>query len=244
MKFSLHDIELIERYLDNELSAEEKHELQERLKKDFEFQKIVDQEKLLINTIRIHAAKNDLAFLKQVEGSLDDRKAISLKKYWPYYAAAASLILVAILLWSNPFKRDNAQLFAAHFQPHPNIFEPTLRGQADVSQRAQAFHAYEQGAFEQAATLFASLPPEQADAGTQMLLGNSNLAIGKTELATQNFIDLISESDDLDDDAKLYLSLCYLKTGKIASARDLLTEIAAKESAVGKNASDLLKELQ
>ena len=65
MKHSLHNIELIERHFDNALSPQETVELKARLKIDYEFQKLFDQEKILVNAIRLQAAKKDLDFLKE-----------------------------------------------------------------------------------------------------------------------------------------------------------------------------------
>ena len=73
MKNLLPDIELIERYFDNNLSFEETDDLKNRLKNDLAFQKLFDHEKLLINTIRYQAAKKDLDFLKGIEKSFSEK---------------------------------------------------------------------------------------------------------------------------------------------------------------------------
>ena len=69
MKPTLQDIELIERYFDNYLSSQETQGLAGRLKRDQDFKKLFDREKLLINTIRYEAASRDLAYLKAMESS-------------------------------------------------------------------------------------------------------------------------------------------------------------------------------
>jgi hypothetical protein len=244
MKHPLHDIELIERYFDNTLSSAETIELKERLKKDYEFQKLFDQEKVLVSTIRLQAAKKDLAFLKDLEKSFGEQKNPYIRTHWYYYAAAACITLVALFMWNQWGGAEKPEeLYAAYFQPHPNIFEPTLRGESAENARAQAFQSYEQGNYERASESFTRLLEGEQDAGMLMLLGNSNLLLDRTELAKQNFMDLIAHFDELDLPAKWYLSLCYLKTGDTASAQKLLAEIAQTETAYAGKANDLLQRL-
>lgn len=243
MKHPLHDIDLIERYFDNALTPEEAHNLKDRLNKDFEFQKLFDQEKLLINTIRFQAAKKDLDFLKTVESSLRDNKTAYIRKHWYYYAAAASVALIALALWVPTFNQKPEELYAAYFQPHPNIFEVTLRGQTDPTLRTRAFQAYDQQDYERAAALFAEVLKEKNDAGALMLLGNSNLILDKTEMAKQNFMDLIASSDELDLQAKWYLGMTYLKTGQADQARNLLSEISATQNIYAERAREILKKM-
>lgn len=244
MKHPLHDIELIERYFDNALSADETIELKDRLKKDYEFQKLFNQEKILINTIRLQAARNDLAFLKELENSFGDKRPSYIRRHWYYYAAAACITLVALFLW-NPWGGPvtPGELYATYFQPHPNIFEPTLRGESDATLRARAFQSYEQGNYALASELFTRILQQEKNAGMLMLLGNSNLALGNTALAKQNFIDLADDFDELDDGAKWYLSLCYLKTGDVPSAQKLLAEVAQAQTTYASKAKELLEKI-
>ncbi|MEX2233670.1 MAG: hypothetical protein WD824_16010 [Cyclobacteriaceae bacterium] len=244
MKQPLHDIDLIERYFHNALTTEEAHNLKDRLKKDFEFQKLFNQEKLLVNTIRFQAAKKDLDFLKDIENSLQKNKTSYIRKHWYYYAAAASVALIALALWMPSFNQKPEELYAAYFSPHPNIFEVTLRGETDPTLRTQAFQAYDQANYERAATLFAELLKANNDPGALMLLGNSNLILNRTEQAKQNFIDLIASSDDLDLHAKWYLSLSYLKTGETAQAKNLLNEVSGTENIYTVKAREVLEKME
>ena len=136
------------------------------------------------------------------------------------------------------------QLYAAYFQPHPNIFEPVLRGSSGGSIRSQAFQAYEQGDYQRAASLFNEITKTNNEPGMLMLLGNANLIIGNTSDAKENFLTLIDQFDDLDVAAKWYLSLCEVKTGEVQAAVDLLKEIQNAESPYAVKARKLLNELE
>src|SRR5688572_5063069 len=120
MQEPIHDIELIERYFDNALSPEQTRDLKDRLEKDPDFQKLFDRERLLVKTIRYEAARRDLDYLKTIERSLTPQIGITREKKWYYYAAAASVALIALFLWT-PWQNDSPEeLYTSYFQPHPN----------------------------------------------------------------------------------------------------------------------------
>lgn len=244
MKEHLHDIELIERYFDNALSARETEDLKARLKKDFEFQKLFDQEKVLIHSVRFQGVKKDLDFLKEIEGSLSEKRSGQIRRLWYYYAAAACIGVIALIIFLPGAEKDPQALYAAYFQPHPNVFEPTLRGDPSRTLRSRAFQAYEGGNYEQAATLFTELAKENKDAGVLLLLGNSNLFLGRTAEAKKNFTDVMADFNQLDTEAKWYLSLCHLKSGETTEAMSLLKEVAQTATFYAPKAQKLLDELK
>ena len=239
-----HDIELIERYFDNELNDHETMLLKDRLKKDFEFQKLFDREKLLITTVRLEAAKKDLEFLKGIEKSIHENNTTHFNRHWLRYAAAACLSLIALVLWKPWASEDPQALFAAYVRPYPNIFEPVRRGDSELTARALAFQAYEQEDYTRASSMFAVLAKEDPDPGVLMLLGNSNLQLGKTAEARQNFLDLMRAPDVLKWDAQWYLSLCALKDGDLQQAKKLLEEISRTENAYSGKAREILRKLR
>jgi TolA-binding protein len=244
MNYSTNDIELIERYFDNTLTDQESAHIADRLKSDQEFKKLFDTEKLLVNTIRFNAATHDLQYLKQLEGSLKQSNRNHFATHWYYYAAAASITLFLIIRVFLPFSKETpAELYADYFSPYPNIFEPTVRGQAESNKRTEAFQAYEQGDYEKAARMFKALLSEKQESAILFLLGNSNLMLGRIEEAKQNFDDVIKNFDDMDLQAKWFLSLSYLKNGEKKEAIDLLKELGETEISYATKAKELLKKV-
>lgn len=244
MKEPLHDIELIERYFDNALSPEETRDVAERLKRDYDFRKLFDREKLLVDMIRFEAARRDLQYLRNLEESFSGKKSSHLQYVYYYLAAAACIAAIVLLVWMPAKDSRTQSLFAEYFQPHPNIFEPLLRNESDNSPRTRAFQAYEQENYQQAALLFTGLLTENEDAGMMMLLGNSNLILGNTEAAKQNFSGVIRISPGLRAGAKWYLALSHLKSGEPDSAKQLLLEVSATGTPYAERAEGLLAELQ
>lgn len=244
MNHSTHDIDLIERYFDQQLTEDEKAKLTERLTTDPELKILFDQEKLLINTIRYQAASQDLQFLKSLERTLENPVVTQDTTRW-YYAAAAigALAIAAFVLipWSKPSPQD---LYAEYFVPYPNVFEPARRSRGTgTDERTLAFQAYDLGNYEEASRRFSRLPDTEKDPGMLLLLGNAQLMIGKSEEAKATFQQLISEYDELDIQGKWFLSLCYLRTGEMEEAKRLLDELGSMEVSYAGKAKELLKEV-
>lgn len=231
------DLEMIERYFENTLTAEERTSVQERARHDESFRKLFDRERLLVKAVRIEAANRNLRHLQELENKRPKR-GVEVK--WYYLAAAASVALIALFIWTGQ-KEDSAELFAQYFIPHPNVFEPTVRGEATA--RTEAFQAYESRNYEKASALLNELTKSGEDPGVMMLLGNSYLAMGKTREAKEMFSRLIAGHDELDVAGKWYLSLCYLKDNEKDKAVETLREIEGTSSPYAARARSLLDDI-
>lgn len=249
MNQATNDIDLIERYFDNLLSTPEADQLKSRLSIEPDLKKLFDQENLLVNTIRYQAASNNLAYLKQLEQSLGNSSKSHFRSYWFYYAAASIILFIMAGMFIFKMEQEPADLYAAYFEPYPNIFEPTLRGSGSLvprhaaNPRAEAFQAYEAGDYEKAIELFSTLLQQKEEPELLLLCGNANLALNRTAAATQNFNNLIARYDHLDMQGKWFLSLCYLKEGKTDEARQLLEQLGNTEISYAIKAKELLKKV-
>jgi hypothetical protein len=247
MKDPQQNIELIERYFDNEMSEQEKADFISNVKNDVELRHLFDREQLLINTVRFTAARNNINFLRDLDRTLP---AISLErpaKKWLHYAAAASvtlLIAVGIFIY-NSKAVDPTALYAQYFTPYPNTVAPTLRGQENLN--PLAFREYDQQNFSKAANEFKELLSQETDpqkiANILMLLGNSSLALNNVAEAKINFEKCRQRSPELALQATWYLALCNLKEGKISETRVLLEEVAATNNEYQSSAKELLEKL-
>jgi len=242
-----YDIALVEKYFDNELTEAETAEFRERLSSDESFKLLVDQEKVLIQGIRLEGLSKDLRFLKSVESKYSGTETIqigSYRKMWYYAAAAiATLAVAAVGYFAFGPKDSTDELFAQYYEPYVNAFEPIDRGGVNTppTARAEAFQAYEGKDYARAATLFGELLKTEKDPGMLLLLGNSNLMLGRIAEAKQNFTTLLNDYDELDIQAKWFLSLCYLKDGDLENARKMLKELGEMEVSYADKAKELLK---
>jgi tetratricopeptide (TPR) repeat protein len=204
---------------------------------------------VLIGAIRHEGTKDNLQYLKALESSLQDQKKFSvshISRNW-YYAAAAAVVGIILLsrVMVSTFSPTPDQLFQAYFTPYPNMFEPTVRGNdnAPLSRRTEAFQAYEQRDYSKAVTLFSELRAIKEEAAVLLLLGNANLILGDIEAAKENFTTLNKDFDELDMQAKWYLSLCFLKSGDMQQAKAILKELGDTEISYATRARELLKKV-
>lgn len=246
MKPTEHDITLMEKYFDSELSVEEMEIFSLRLKNDAIFKSLIEREKIIIGAIRNQGLLDNLHYLKSVEEKIQGNHAhpsFARIQTWYYYAAAAVVLLLVTVKVLLPSQQTSDQLFAEYFTPYQNAFEPMTRGSDLATVRTEAFQAYEQKDYESAAKGFTELLKEQNEPGTLFLLGNANLKLGHASAARENFIKLINDFDDLDLQAKWYLALSYLKSDDRENARKVLKELGETENSYASKAKELLKKL-
>jgi tetratricopeptide (TPR) repeat protein len=243
------DQELIQKYIDRSTNPEETKEVEYRLTAEPEFRKMHAEYKSLPAGIRYHFLAEKLDQLRTLEKVLpvveEESGVVRMMHYWKPLAAAAALIIAmtAILLYNR--SESTTDLFARNFEPYPNVFEPTQRGNDGATdKRASAFAMYEQGNYEGAAALFSELLAEKNEPEILLLLGNSNLVLDRNEEAKNNFLTLIRDFDGLDEQAKWFLSLCYLKSGEREKAKLIWEELGDPKITYSDKAKRLLREVK
>jgi hypothetical protein len=241
------DQELIQKYVDRSASPEEVKEIEKRIATEPEFRKMHEEYKRLPAGIRYHFLKQRLDQLKTLEKALpphDEVFLIGRYANWriiPAMAAAVAIIIITVLLFRGD---SNSELYAKNFEPYPNVFEPTQRGDDATDRRASAFSMYEQRNYEGAAALFAELLSEKKEPEILLLLGNANMVLDRNEEAKNNFLTLIRDFDGLDEQAKWFLSLCYLKSGDREKAKLIWEELGDPKVTYSDKAKRLLEEVK
>jgi tetratricopeptide (TPR) repeat protein len=246
MKPTERDISLVEKYFDAELSAEELRHFNSRIEQDEAFKALFQRERIIIGAIRNQGLVDNLQYLKSIEEKIQGDQSHPIAagiKGWYYYAAAAMVALLIAVSFFLPGQEDTEQLFANYFTPYPNVVEPTVRGNDFTTERTKAFQAYERKEYQTAVTAFEELLRVKEEPGILLLVGNSNLMLGKSEEAQKNFITLINKYDDFDLQAKWYLSLSYLKSGDTESARKILRELGEMDVSYASKAKELLEKV-
>lgn len=203
----------------------------------------------LIQGIRYHVLNKKLEELRTLEKALPvvepESVATRVLSYWKPLAAAAAIFITATAVILLNRSDSPEQLFARNFEPYPNVFEPTQRGINDAAdKRATAFAMYEQKHYEQAASLFTELLSEKKEPEILLLLGNANMVLNRDEEAKNNFLTLIRDFDDLDEQAKWFLSLVYLKSGELEKAKLIWEELGDPKINYSEKAKKLLNEVK
>jgi len=239
------DIELIEKYFEDDLSEFDTQTFQRRVQADEEFRALVEQEKYIVGAIRMQGLKDELDSLKRMEALLKDPEikiAQPIDRRWYILAAAMiALLIVARIAFTPTVTTEN--LYEDNYRPYPNVFEPTVRSQSRTDERTEAFLEYEKGNYGKAARLFRVQLEKENNDGILLLLGNCNLMQGNTNEAITNFSQLLDQSPELSIQAKWFLSMAHLKNGDKARAMPLLHELSTTDGSYADKAQAMIKEL-
>lgn len=246
---SQRDQELIQKYIDRDASPDEVKEIEYRLREEPAFARMHREFSKLPAGIRYHFLTDKLEQLRTLEKALppveEESGVVRMLSYWKPLAAAAAVIAAITFIFLFNRSETPAELYARNFEPYPNVFEPTQRGNDGPSdKRASAFAMYEQGNYDAAATLFTELLSEKKEPELLLLLGNANMVLGRDEEAKNNFLTLLRDFDGLDVQAKWFLSLCYLKSGESEKAKMIWGELGDPKVTYSEKAKRLLKEVK
>ncbi|GHB25632.1 tetratricopeptide repeat protein [Mongoliitalea lutea] len=234
---------LIEKYFEGTLTAEEKLRLDKLLESDIELKEEFNLQ-IAIKQVMISEGEPALkAKLKDLEKSYrsTNKQSISFLIKWP---AAAILIIAFALVFIRTFtpKDVHEDLFLTYFTPAENIHYPITRGNVD-NELKLAFSAYESKNFEQALILFKQLQESNEFNELKLYLGSSYLAIGDTENALEVLI--ITNLDDESSRYRIqwYRALALVKSGNVEEAKTLLNDLVINGDFELKKAQKLLEKL-
>lgn len=253
-------IDLIERYLYDDMTQEELEEFNGLLRKDPEFNKLFYEMDHLLEGIRRSAkqttVEEKLARLEkalptiEVEGIKTKHKSnfvigVYRKEYRMAIAAVISILLVSTIVFTTiNNSSDPADLFDKYFMAYENL-SGIERGTNDVEKLQYAMIAYDQADYQKSIEIFKQIEIiDENKIQIWLYSGNAYMMLDRIEEAIGCFKNIIEENSGFEMDAKWYLSLCYLKQGEIELAKPLLTEIKESEGSRFKEADEILSKLQ
>ncbi len=230
---------LLEKFLKNQLTQEERQQLDVLMNEDISFREQV----LFEQNVKKAITRNEREDLKSFLRNIDSSKQ---SKPFKWKAVAASFIGFMMITTITLFLfRDKPaeQLYLSYYQPYPNIIAPAVRGAADTSSIAKAFEAYDTENYILSAPLFDQLYESNRTSFALLYSGISHLENGQTETAIQRFQQLKTEDNDYKDIAQWYLALTFLKDGKRDFAEELLKDLAKRDTEFSEQVEELLKEI-
>ncbi|MGB3778206.1 MAG: tetratricopeptide repeat protein [Tunicatimonas sp.] len=243
----------LDRYLRDEMSDQERRTFEEQLSTDDALTDELALQRDAIEGIRLdgsHALKRRLQAV-EAELAKPDPAVVADKKtnrrfLTTWVAIAASLLTVLLLGYLFvPSASSPQELYAAHYQPFPNLINPAQRSteveEATVLERA--VRAYDEQQYDQAIKLF-----EQADAlsapGYIFYYAASYLGLGQPEQAIPLLERVVQEKTDLFYEPGLWhLALAHLQANNPEAARPYLQTLAEREGDYTEEARELLEEL-
>lgn len=202
-----YDIELIERYFDQDLTSDERALFERRLQHDEGFKRLFDRERHLIGAIKLEGALRDLEYLREIEkgalfqgshySSNNDSGSDSqsrLRRLIPYaLSAAACLLIIAMAIFY--FKPGSPQRMASKYTEENLLYLSTTMADGSDSLRL-GIAAYNSSDYERARNIFESIAQETGSLEAMKNLGLSYLASGEYDKALHQF-DMLSERDDI-----------------------------------------------
>ena len=247
MNENIAQTELIERYLDNELSADEKARFESRLRNEAGLAEEVHLQRQLHEGLRAAGRSRLLGMLAAEDRQMDEYHppaqvirfddATRQRFYWA--AAAILLLLIPLYMILGPGRRDE-KLFAAYFKPYQGV---SVQADAPL---AQAMQEYQQRDYAQALPILERLLGEgSAEDTTLFFKGNASLALEQTPDAISCFRQIIANSGHpFYREAQWYLALAYLQDGAADEAKTQLQSLVKDASHPHhQEAMELLKKL-
>ncbi len=250
------DIHLIERYLVNEMTPEERSRLESRAQSDPSFRKEMEAYQAVVEGLKMQDSKSLKARLKNLEQIRDKQtRVFTIGKNRNWWIAAAAVLLVGFLGWKFLFSffdpglkgGSNDQLYAEYFSPfRQDMTEPLEKGGENLSALEQFNVNYWNARYDLAISGFNAIDStlKQND-NLKFRYANALIAVDQLDQAQAILEHIISNrQSQYSTEAKWYLGLIALKKGDIPLARSHLQSYRESQDAIRKKDADrLLKRL-
>ena len=244
---------MLDRYLRDEMNEQERRLFEEQLATDEALSEELDLQRDTIEGIGIdgsHALKKRLqaleAELTNPAPVVGDEKKTNRRFLMTWVAVAASLLTVVLLGYLFvPSASSPQELYAAHYQPFPNLINPTQRS-TEVEEETglgRAVRAYDEQQYAEALTLFEE-GNALSDPSYTFYYAASYLALDQPVQAIPLLERVVQEKTGLFYEPSLwYLALAHLKANDPAVARPYLQTLAEQEGDYAREARELLEEI-
>lgn len=182
---------MIQRYLDEEMSEDEKLDFEARLHQTESLKERVEEYRLITEGIRYFGEQEAWQRIKALEeeaeiNDLESRQGPNMTK-WLYWGVAASLLLLIIafpVYWQQDELRY-ARLFDQHFEAYQALGGATRGAGEETLVLAQAFEAYYQKQYPQAIALFKQASAQEDRPYIWLYLGNAYLGNDQAQEAVK-----------------------------------------------------------
>jgi len=223
MDETLHNDELLIRYLDGELSVGEKLALEERLRTDNALQEQLTHLRVAVQAVKhLGTAEKVQAVHAEMMKELKSNnkgKVVSFSKLVRYTMAVAASILV---LFVGVRLYLNAQLSPEKLYNESFVDFNVSAARGSNENFSEIENHYQQKAYE---AVIADVRSVNMDAKDSLLVGLAYLHQNRTAQAVGIFQRLANSANNFQQDAEFYLSLSYLKNKEYSKALPLMEKI-------------------
>lgn len=243
MNFDQKDIELLEAYQREQLSAEDTAVVKARLVTDEEFQALFEELSRYERGIRQlgrEALRAELRAIEQTLPPVEDQNSPAFFRSYPLWRMAAGISLIfglGILLffWSSePVAVDG------YLTPYPNIVFPVERGgtAASADARPQAYMAYDRGQYDLAIARFDQL--DRLTTEDQFYQGLAYVLAEQYEEGIRRLDPVMKSASALRLPARWYTGLCYIKLDKPKEGASVLQPLIDQKTSYAAKAKEIL----
>lgn len=244
---------IIEDYLNGDLNPFEKSKVENAIGENDEWK----EEYQLRKEVNQAIAENELMQFR------DQIDAIMVKNDSPAYkspirklkrsvnkkvvVAASFIFLLGIggmSLYLNNQAGNNQQIFEKYYQPYEVTINIRSADTELNSILTRAMQQYKQHNYHEALTLFKTVLNKKDDMAASLYSGISYMEVEKYKKANQSFKTVIDNEKNLFvEQAKWYMSMCYIKMKENEKASALLKELEEESSFYRRDARKILKKL-
>lgn len=240
------NINLIEKYLREELSDKDKQSFEQQLEKDTDLAEHFAVEKEIFEAVQIVAEEQFRGRLSKIQNKNTIPKKIIPLYQRRWFLAASVLFLLGIAWFLSPKNEDLSpnELFAAHYiAPEFNV----SRNNTVIEERlVLAETSYRQKDYAKTIQTLESYQLSNSDTKLNLIIGSCYLEMGQLSEAVTIF-ERIQQQSELKDDATWYLALTHLKAAEMEDAKKELRKLLSNEFSVTQKrkskAKDILKHL-
>eukprot|EP01093_Parvamoeba_rugata_P006433 TRINITY_DN2014_c0_g3_i1.p1 TRINITY_DN2014_c0_g3~~TRINITY_DN2014_c0_g3_i1.p1 ORF type:complete len:238 (+),score=50.77 TRINITY_DN2014_c0_g3_i1:585-1298(+) len=218
---------LIQDYIANRLSTNQRAEVEHLLETDSEFKAEFESHKDMAVAFKISEAESLKRRFQELENTLPKEK--STFKTVKYAAFAIASVLVIGLCYNIFNTTTGNDLFEDYFEISPNTYQPVTRSNNSDKDNT-AFIAYENGNYELAENKFETLLKTSENPNIRYYYASSLLNQSKYDLALEQFQILNKIDFDYTDESLWYTALIYIRTEDYDNAKAQLKRLNSKNS--------------
>lgn len=244
----MENIDLIDGYLQNRLSREERAKFESLLDNDADFAMEFQKIKEIQDGIKAHSRIELKQFLINIESELENQEStLNVNNMKKMMTAAVSLVLVAAISFFA-LKQDQSlsleEIYANNFSHYDNL-NGQVRGESSNinSLENAAYSAYEMGNFATSAAYFATLVETEKTAANYFYMGLANIESGNYAEAINNLNTTIHNFSAFEKQAKWYMAMANLANGDEEAAVTTLVGLTLENSVYKEKAEAIIKEL-
>ncbi len=226
------DYDLLHKYRKGLLNEEELDALKLRKAHDEEFSDFLQIEEDLHGAFQFNEAKR----LKESFVLEDLQTNIRFYQTTLFKVAAAIFAIIVTTTFLMDQKPDFNKVYAAYYEPYPNVVAPVLRSDSSYN---NAFVFYEAGKYQEALAIFR----EQGVESNTFYIGQCLLATGAYAESVDIFKNIVDTNSKFAVPSQWYLALAYLQLDNEKEAHMILFKLTGNETQYAHKAREVLDAL-